>query len=144
MKGIPLHARKSRSLKTIRSTSYKEWSAVTAACMAIKRRVFLESGGLDIGYKNGCEDIDLCLRLKYSGYRHFVANNSIIYHYVSQSPGRNKYNVSNLVRFSNKWSEYSKELGKREWPKEYILRYARHWWKINPYYFFKALLMLIF
>ena len=41
--------------------------AVTAACMLVRRSVFDELGGFDTGYRNGFEDVDLCLRATTKG-----------------------------------------------------------------------------
>ncbi len=83
--------------------SYLEWPAVTAACCVLRRKVFLELGGFDEGFRNGYEDVDFCLRATERGYRHFVANRSVIYHHVSASPGRRQHEQSNLQRFRERW-----------------------------------------
>ena len=42
---------------------------VTAACIAIRRELFLELGGFDEQFVNGWEDVDLCVRARLSGQR---------------------------------------------------------------------------
>lgn len=44
-------------------------SAVTGACMAIRRTVFCEFGGFDTGLQVSYSDIDLSVRLIEAGYR---------------------------------------------------------------------------
>ncbi|HEY8289750.1 MAG TPA: glycosyltransferase family 2 protein, partial [Acetobacteraceae bacterium] len=45
-------------------------SAVTAACLALRKSVFLEVGGLDaVNLKTAFNDVDLCLRIGDHGYR---------------------------------------------------------------------------
>ncbi|HEY4455161.1 MAG TPA: glycosyltransferase family 2 protein, partial [Pseudonocardiaceae bacterium] len=39
---------------------------VTAACVLVRARVFTELGGFDTRYRNGYEDVDLCLRAEAS------------------------------------------------------------------------------
>src|SRR5262249_39071833 len=39
----------------------RELRAVTAACMLVRHTVFATRGGFDEGYRNGFEDVDLCL-----------------------------------------------------------------------------------
>src|SRR5690606_41258588 len=74
-------------------------------------------GGFDEAYVNGCEDIDLCLRLKRAGHRHYTANESIIAHHKGASPGRKTHNDANLVRLKSIWArseEHTSELQSRE------------------------------
>jgi GT2 family glycosyltransferase len=63
-------------------------SAVTGACMAMRRRVFQEAGGLEetrlsVGYN----DIDLCLRVRAKGYRVLFAPNAELFHLEAASRG---------------------------------------------------------
>lgn len=59
----------------MRSSSLWHWllvtrnvSAVTGACLAIQRSVFLELGGFDASFPNNYNDVDLCLRAQTAGY----------------------------------------------------------------------------
>ena len=81
------------------------WSAVTAACCLTHRETFLAAGGFDETYVNGCEDIDLCLRMHRLGRRHYVANTSVILHHKGASPGRKNHNNTNLARFKSLWAD---------------------------------------
>lgn len=81
-----------------------EWRAVTTACCLVRRDVFLRAGGFDETFVHGCEDIDLCLRLGAAGYKHYVATNSVIYHYVSSSEGRRDFEQRNKERFLERWA----------------------------------------
>lgn len=47
----------------------QEMSAVTAACMVLRRRVFEEVKGFDERFAVAFNDIDLCLRIREAGYR---------------------------------------------------------------------------
>lgn len=141
LKGLPAHARKGRS--RIPRQDYREWYAVTAACMLIRRDVFLSAGGFDEGYRNGMEDIDLCVRLRLEGYRHYVANRSVVEHFVSSSPGRHTHNDANTERFRKKWSATTMEWGRREWAGEYLQRYARRWWRYNFTKFWRAVWLIL-
>lgn len=138
--GMPTHAHKNRANPP--KGKWIERNAVTAACLAIRKSVFDEVGGFDEGYRNGCEDVDLCMKLRQSGYRLYVSLESIIGHHVSSSPGRNNHNDANSLRFRERWSDFSKTFGQTEWPIEYLRRYARFWWRMNPSLFAKALIML--
>lgn len=85
-------------------SGYGEWSAVTAACCLIRRSLFLESDGFDEIYRNGCEDLDLGLRLRRQGYRNLVAYESRIDHLKCATPGRKEKNRENLEIFRNRWA----------------------------------------
>ena len=82
------------------------WGAVTGACVIIKKSVFDSFGGFDEAYINGCEDIDLCLRLHNAGYWHYVAHRSVIWHYKGSSPGRKVMNQTNLERLNTVHGHY--------------------------------------
>lgn len=62
-------------------------SAVTAACMMMKRRVFEEVGGFEEKLKVAFNDVDLCLKTREKGY--LVVYNPYVelYHYESKTRG---------------------------------------------------------
>lgn len=72
-------------------------NAVTAACMLIKKRVFLEVGGFDtINFPIGFSDVDLCLRIKEAGYKIAYTPYAQLYHYESVS---RKFNEESYEQF---------------------------------------------
>ena len=139
--GMPRQARKNRN--KLPKSKLTEWYAVTAACMLISKDLFIESGGFDESYRNGFEDIDLCVKLKQMGYHHYVCNDSQIFHCVSSSPGRHKNNDHNSLTFQERWTPITQKWGQQDWAPEYLQRYARHWWKFNFSKCLKALSMVI-
>ena len=62
-------------------------SAVTAACMMVKRSVFEEAGGFDGTLKVAFNDVDLCLRIRKAGYLVVYNPYAEMYHYESKSRG---------------------------------------------------------
>lgn len=48
---------------------YRDYSAVTGACMMLRRSVFEQLGGFDEAYSLAFNDIELCLRVIQAGYR---------------------------------------------------------------------------
>lgn len=78
-------------------------AAVTAACCLVDRAWFLSVGGLDCGYQNGFEDVDLCLRAREAGWGIYVANRSVVHHAVSASEGRGRCEYRNAQRFLQRW-----------------------------------------
>lgn len=88
---------------------YRTWSAVTAACCLTRRTTFEAAGGFNENYINGCEDIDLCLKMHRQARRHYVANESVILHHKGASPGRKRFNDVNLERLKAYWGDYLRE-----------------------------------
>lgn len=81
----------------------KDYDAVTAACMLVRRDVFFELGGFDEAYVNGYEDVDFCLRVRERGYRVVYTPNSVLYHLESQSPGRFDKSIKNIRLLHKRW-----------------------------------------
>lgn len=66
----------------------RDVGAVTAACLAIRRAVFLEVGGLnETDLKVAFNDVDLCLRVRQAGYRILWTPFAELYHFESLSRG---------------------------------------------------------
>lgn len=61
----------------------REVTAVTAACMLIGRETFAGVGGFDTAFRNGYEDIDLCLKLRDLGKTSLYCPRSVLYHLES-------------------------------------------------------------
>lgn len=62
-------------------------SAVTAACMMVKRSVFAETGGLTEELAVAFNDIDFCLKVREKGYLVVYTPDAQLYHYESKSRG---------------------------------------------------------
>lgn len=82
----------------------QELSAVTGACMLVRRSVFEEVGGLDERLQVAFNDIDFCLRLREHGYRNIWTPFAELYHHESASRGsedtdEKKDRFANEVRF---------------------------------------------
>lgn len=142
LSGVPGHRLKNHPRGALRKCGVFS-PAVTAACCAVKRDVFLNEGGFDEVYINGSEDFDLCLRLGRSGYRHWVDYRSVVWHHVSSSPGRKKHDLINQARFLTRWGELTASYGQRQWPGEYLTRVWRNPRQVNIIKFADALLRLL-
>jgi len=130
LKGRPSHALKGQ--KHFPDGACTEWNAVTAACLLVPSRVFREVGGFDESYRNGYEDVDLCVRLRRRNYRLLVSHASVIEHHGRASPTRKQHDRRNLRLFLSKWQQITRRWGQQEWPREYHNKYAERWWKANP------------
>ena len=83
----------------------RKWSAVTAACCVASRERFLEFDGFDEVFLNGCEDIDLCLRMSEGGLIHFVVHDSVVDHVKCASEGRKIHNQRNTEILLDRWRD---------------------------------------
>jgi len=75
----------------------RDMSAVTGACMVMRRSVFEEVGGFDEAYRRDFNDIDLCLRVREHGYRVVWAANAELYHLESATRGTPKGTLAQLI-----------------------------------------------
>ncbi|MDP3104904.1 MAG: glycosyltransferase family 2 protein [Candidatus Methanoperedens sp.] len=62
-------------------------SAVTAACVMIRKEVFEEVGGFDENLEVAFNDVDLCLKIREKGYLIVYTPYAQLYHYESLSRG---------------------------------------------------------
>jgi GT2 family glycosyltransferase len=63
-------------------------SAVTAACLMIKKEIYLEVGGMDaVEFKVAYNDVDFCLRVREKGYLNIFTPFVEMYHHESVSRG---------------------------------------------------------
>ena len=83
----------------------KQWSAVTAACCACRRETFELMGGFDEIFVNGCEDVDLCLRMSEKGLKHYVVHDSVVDHVKGATDGRKRYNDRNAQILMERWAD---------------------------------------
>lgn len=98
----------------------QDYSAVTAACMMVKKEAFEKVGGLSEEFQVAFNDIDFCLKLGRAGY-HIVYNPyAELYHYESKSRGLED-TPEKVARFNREIAEFEKR-----WPE--ILRDG------DPYY----------
>ncbi len=86
-------------------------SACTAACLLVKKSVYLEVGGLDEKYAVAFNDIDFCMSIRKAGYLIVFTPFAELYHYESKSRGvedtpekRARFN-SEVFRFQEKWMD---------------------------------------
>lgn len=63
------------------------YSAVTAACLMVEKRKYLEVGGLDETFAVAYNDVDFCYKLTEKGYYNVSRMDAVLYHYESLSRG---------------------------------------------------------
>ncbi len=86
-------------------------TAVTGACLMVKKELFEKVGGLDTGFAVSLNDVDLCLKLRKEGYLNVFTPFAELYHFESISRGLDdsgekaqRYNKESEV-FRDKWKE---------------------------------------
>ena len=83
----------------------REFQAVTAACMLIKKDLFFQIGAFVESYWNGLEDVDLCFTLREQGYKIVYNPRAVVYHLESKTPGRFDLDKQNSLIFRSKWND---------------------------------------
>jgi GT2 family glycosyltransferase len=80
-------------------------SAVTAACLMMRREVFEEVGGLDENLDVAYNDVDMCLKIVDQGYSIVWTPHASLYHHESASRGQ-CHPEGNTQYFCEKWKRY--------------------------------------
>lgn len=76
------------------------YSAVTAACMMVKKAVFNRVGGFDEQFVVACNDVDLCLKICQEKYLVVYNAFSLWHHYESKSRGYDDESQEKMWRFN--------------------------------------------
>ncbi|MCL5254966.1 MAG: glycosyltransferase family 2 protein, partial [Gammaproteobacteria bacterium] len=63
-------------------------SAVTAACLVVRREIFEKVGGLEEDLRVAFNDVDFCLKVQSEGYRNLFTPDAELYHYESKTRGK--------------------------------------------------------
>lgn len=86
-------------------------TAVTGACLMVKKALYEEAGGLDESFAVSLNDIDFCLKLRSMGYLNVFTPFAELYHFESISRGLDdkgasaeRYNDES-ARFRKKWEK---------------------------------------
>lgn len=86
-------------------------TAVTGACLMVRKSLFEKVGGLDTGFAVSLNDVDFCLKLRKEGYLNVFTPFAELYHFESISRGLDdsgekvqRYNKESEV-FRDKWKE---------------------------------------
>lgn len=83
-----------------RAISSQDVSAVTAACLLVKRSVYEEVGGLEDEFKVAFNDVDFCLKVRKAGYLIVYDADVKLFHYESKSRGMED-TTERFIRFGN-------------------------------------------
>jgi len=86
------------------------FSAVTAACLVIKKSVFQAVGGFDEkNLPTDFNDVDFCLRVRALGYRNIYTPFAELYHYESATRGYARTVETEAAKYiQEKWGDFVK------------------------------------
>lgn len=119
----PEHDRREPGLASLLFGPVRRVAAVTGACLMVRTQTWRAFGGFDEAFVNGCEDVDLCLRMREAGLVNAVALRSRVLHHVSASPGRKLRDEENTRRLVLRWREQIALLGGRRWAWRHYRRF---------------------
>ena len=90
----------------------QNYSAVTGACLMVKRALYEELGGLDEELAVAYNDVDFCLRLRQRGLLNVYVPDAMLYHFESKSRGydnkgeRHERFLRESEMFRERWQAY--------------------------------------
>lgn len=88
-----------------RAAVVQNFSAVTGACLVMRREVFRAVGGFDEeNLPVAFNDVDLCLRVREAGYRIVWTPYAVLHHFESYSRGDDQMSAEKRARFNREKS----------------------------------------
>ncbi len=98
----------------------REVSAVTGACLAIRKTTFFEVGAFSEFYGTHYQDVDLCLKLRQRSLRCVYTPEARLFHHESLSRGEDSYDFLDRLLLIDSWRE---DLTKPDpyYPKQFVL-----------------------
>ncbi len=89
----------------------REVSAVTGACLMVRKSVYLEVGGMGEDFVVALNDIDFCLKIRAAGYKILFNPYAKLFHYESKSRGyedtaeKQERFQAEITKLQTKWEE---------------------------------------
>ena len=127
-----------------RATLTQAMSAVTAACLVVRKAVFAEAGGFDEKLAVAYNDVDVCLRLRARGLRNVWTPFAELYHFEGFSRGKDDSKrpvrpgfVAEAQLLKDRWGNLLNEdpyfnpnlsLLRTDFQLAYPPRHRRQWW----------------
>jgi GT2 family glycosyltransferase len=91
-----------------RANLLQNYSAVTGACMAVKKKVYEEAGGMDENLSIAYNDIDFCLKILKLGYYNVYTPYALLYYHKSKTRGY-KDAPEKQIRFTEEIKYFNKK-----------------------------------
>ena len=70
-----------------RANARQNLSAVTGACLVVRKSIYHQVGGLEEAFTVAYNDVDFCLKVQTAGYRNIYTPYAELYHYESKTRG---------------------------------------------------------
>ena len=112
-------------------------SAVTGACLMVKKSIYDALGGLDECFRIALNDVDFCLRIRQQGYLNVFTPFAELYHFESASRGVDIVDAAKAQRyeeesalFRKRWKEVL-EKGDPYYNPNFSLDYSDYSLKVN-------------
>ncbi|MGP1382874.1 MAG: glycosyltransferase [Thainema sp.] len=103
----------------------RNYIAVTAACLMVRRNVFEAVGGFDESFPLNYNDVDLCLKFHQAGYRNTLTPHAQLFHYESATRDKG-LNPGELEHFNQRWSQYFAQFGTDPYYNTNLYAYTQH------------------
>ena len=107
----------------LRASCAQDYSAVTAACMMVKKSVFDEVGGFYDGLAVAFNDVDFCMKVRAAGKLVVYTPHAMLHHYESKSRGLED-TPEKIQRFQGEI-----EMFRKRWPE--ILENGDPYYNVN-------------
>jgi GT2 family glycosyltransferase len=86
------------------SAGTRNFSAVSAACMMVRKKVFEKAGGFDEAFSGAYSDIDFCLKVRAAGYRIVSTPWAELYHDDLHLPERRR-RLREFSQLKERWEK---------------------------------------
>jgi glycosyltransferase involved in cell wall biosynthesis len=83
----------------------REVSAVTAACLLMRKELYAKLGGFSEDYAKHYQDVDLCLRIRDAGYRIICAARPRLIHHEGLTRAADGYDLVDRAILLDRWYE---------------------------------------
>ena len=83
----------------------REFNAITAACMLVRRQVYADLKGFNENYINCYEDVDFCLQARQNGWRIIYEPRALVVHLEGKSAGRQDKLLHSYLLLMERWRD---------------------------------------
>lgn len=116
--GVPDHRFRHAPANAPEVNQRREFDMVSGACFLMPRKLFLDLGGFDEVFRNGVEDVDLCLRVREAGRKVVYEPQAVVIHHEGKTQGRFNHVSENLKIFFARWKGQFDEQHRLRVPKK--------------------------